>query len=98
LTVAKHEQLPFYSLMIEEACGKVDALCHLDWIETVFSKKQVEFDGQMLEADGGELMLTGTIQSFPRRIAKWERKRMREMIRKAAEDISEDYARYEKGE
>lgn len=93
VSVAKHLQLPFYSLLIEEKHKKVNRTCHLVWIETEFSKKTIEFAGHTLEADSRELRLTGKIETFKRIIPKWERERVRQLIVKVAEEIHEDYKR-----
>lgn len=93
--VAKHDQLPFYSFLIEQKYGEVDPMCHLDWIETDWKKKTIEFQGMTLTGDTRELLLTGNIKTFPRRIAKWERKRIKDLIIKTAEEISKDYKSYQ---
>ncbi len=80
VAVHKHEQLPFYSLLIEATEGSVDPICHLDWIETEFKSKTMEFQGMTLEAQSRELILTGRIESWERKIDPWERKRIRDMI------------------
>lgn len=91
VSVRKHEQLPFYSLLIELSEGDVNRLCHLVWLETKFKDKTMDFDGHILTAGTRELELTGTTNVFPRIITKWERKRMRTLIRTVADEISEDY-------
>lgn len=94
VAVAKHEQLPFYSLLIEKSEGSVDPVCHLDWVETEFKMKTKEFQGHILEAQSRELFLTGRIETFERKIAKWERTRIKDLILKCAQEISEDYTAY----
>lgn len=96
VSVRKHEQLPFYSALIETSCGTVIDLCHLLWLETQFKKGTMEFDGHILEGGSRELELTGRIEVFPRIIRKWERKRMREMIISTAHEISDDFEAYTK--
>lgn len=94
LAVRKHDQLPWYSMMIKAKEGKVNNLCHLIWIETVFKKKTMEFDGEILEADVRELELTGRVESFERKIEEWERKRMKDLLIKTAYEIEEDYKKF----
>ncbi len=94
LSVRKHDQLTMYSMMIEEQYGKVRNLCHLVELKTAWKTKTVEFDGIMLEGISRELMLTGEFNMFPRRIEKWERERMKEIIKRVATEIEQDYATY----
>lgn len=94
LLVQKHDQLPFYSLLLKKKYGSVENLCHLVWLETQFMKKTSKFDGYVLEGQSRDLELTGVYKVFPRTIKEWERKRMKDMIRATAEEIHEDYAKY----
>lgn len=94
--VAKHDQLPFYSLLIESKYGKVDRVTYLHWIETKFKEKKIMFEGIELIADTRELELTGRIETFKRIIPKWERDEIKKSIIKVAEEISLDYTQYEK--
>lgn len=93
--VSKHDQLPFYSLLIEKKHNKVNRVCHLVWIETRFKEKTVKFMGHTLTADSRELELTGQIKIFKRIIPKWERERMRKLIVKTAKEIHKDFTAYE---
>lgn len=97
LAVQKHDQLPWYSMMIKAKEGKVQNRCHLIWIETAFQKKAIEFDGHVLEADSRDLQLTGRIETFHRDIAEWERKKMKELLVTVAHEISADYRAYTEG-
>lgn len=92
--VAKHDQLPFYSLLIEESEGEVENMTHLVWLETEFEMKTVEFDGHALEGSSRELRLTGQVEVFPRKIEKWERARMKDLLIKTANEITDDYEVY----
>lgn len=94
IKVRQHEQLPFYSLLIEVQTGKVDPVCDLIWIETIFRQRECEFDGHILQSDDRELILTGRTENFSRRITKWERERMMEKIISVAQEISNDYETY----
>lgn len=95
VNVRKHEQLPFYSLLIEVTEGTVDRNCQLIWLETKFKSKTMEFDGHILESDSRELELTGRVEVFKRVITKWERIRMRNLIKQVAKEISEDFTNYQ---
>lgn len=92
--VAKHEQLPFYSVLLKEKHGKVNRKTGIVWLETAFKNKTVDFDGHKLSAETRELELTGKYETFYRIIPQWELKIMREKIVKAAYEISEDYTKY----
>ena len=89
--VQRHEQLPFYSVMVEEKFGKVQDLCTLIWLETKFKPVTVEFDGHELTGQSKELELTGRMEVFKRRIGAEERRRMRTEIIRVAHEISKDY-------
>lgn len=96
IKVAKHEQLPFYSLMIKTKYGRVDPWCDLIWIETQFAKQEIEFEGHTLSSLTRDLELTGRVEIFRRRIAQWERDRIRKWISTCAEEISNDYTQWMK--
>jgi len=100
LEVAKHEQLPFYSMLVEEKHGKVDPVVTLVWLETAWVEREkthfAEALDMMLSSTYRVLELTGHSETFTRRIAKWERDRMREWVRTASKEIAEDYAEYQK--
>lgn len=91
VAVLKHDQLPFYSLLIKLWRGKVTELCHLDWLETEWAQKKVMFDGHELSGQGSELRLTGRIETFERVIEEWERERIADIIQKSAQEISDDF-------
>lgn len=92
--VRKHPQLTLYSLAIEVKYGSVENVCKLIWLETQFKKKKHTFAGIELEGESRELELTGRMEVFERDIKKWERTRMRKLIRKVAEEISNDFQTY----
>lgn len=96
LSVAKHKQLDIYSLLIKEKYGEVTNLCHLIWIETRWKKETTEFNGHTLESDLRELELTGRIETFPRRIYEWERKKAKENIISLGHEIADDYEAYKR--
>jgi len=92
--VQKHEQLVFYSMLVEMKYGKVDPVCCLKWMETSFINKSVEFEGHTLETQSRELKLTGKILTFKRKIYKWERENLKKEIIKTVLEISNDYKKY----
>ncbi len=92
--VAKHEQLPFYSLLIETQFGKVQNKCSLIWLETVFKDKVQLFQGVTFGLSIQELELTGRIETFHRIIYKYERARIRKSIQDVARAITEDFNGY----
>lgn len=98
VTVHKHDQLPFYSLLIQEAHGKKINKTFLVWLETVFENTDRKIGGVKI---GGErkLILTGKFQIFERKIYQYERDRMKKWIKESAEEISNDYTQwqYEQG-
>lgn len=96
--VRQHQQLPFYSLLIEVSTGKVDPLCKLIWIETMFTTEKREFNGHTLETESRILDFTGRVEVFERRITKWERKRMQEQIISVAQQIDEDFKTFKENE
>lgn len=91
--VRKHVQLTLYSLMVRTKYGSYNPDIRLTWLETEWANvcKKVTFGGQELEDCSKQLRLTGRVEVFPRNIAEWELDRTAEIIRKVAEEISEDY-------
>jgi len=94
LKVAKHKQLDFYSMMVKEKFGKVNPKVTLKWYETEFAKETREFQGHILEGTTKKLRLTGREETFTRSISEWERKKIREEVLLAAEEITKDYEEY----
>lgn len=95
LSVAKHEQLDIYSLLIQLKYGSVDRHCKLIWIPTRYKKELVEFDGKTLEAKGNEIQFSGSPpQIFERTIYQWERDRIKEKIIRIAHEIELDWKEY----
>jgi len=92
--VDRHLQLDVYSLLLQITEGRVDEECHLDWIVTKGKKMFMEFDGQILEQEGQEVELEGSVHTFRRVISQLERDRCRSLIRSIAEEISRDYTEY----
>lgn len=92
--VEKHDQLPFYSFLIEQKFGRVAPRCRLIWLETRFKPSFVEFDGHQLAGDSGELELTGRVETFYRTIEPWEHERIHAMIVRCAQEIHNDYTQW----
>lgn len=93
--VARHEQLPFYSFLIKKTYGKVDPIVPLIWLETRYKSVTDRVGSRLMEGEGKELELTGRIEIFKRRIAEWERVRIRKLIIKTAKEISKDYTKFQ---
>ena len=88
--VEAHDQLPFYSLLLEAKFGVKSNHTELIWFETEFEEEAQKIGGVIV---GGErhLRLTGHYEVFSRRIYQYDRERMKKWIRKAAKEISADY-------
>jgi hypothetical protein len=98
IKVQKHKQLVFYSLLVKLKHGKVDPVTILQWLETKFQKESREFGGHVMEAETKKLELTGRIETFKRRIYKWEIDKMKEEIISVAKEISNDYTQWKKNQ
>jgi len=92
--VRKHDQLIVYSLLSKLKYGKVDPWLRLVWMETRYKIETQMIGSRQMEGESNELEFTGKIEVFWRRVAEWERKKMRETIQKVAEEISEDYSKF----
>lgn len=93
--VEKHDQLPFYSFLIKQVFGYVREKCELVWMETRWKQKKEMVMGYEVLGDSRELELTGRFEVFTRAIKPWEHKRIREMIVRAAEEITIDYTNFQ---
>jgi hypothetical protein len=96
--VHKHEQLPLYSMLVQEKFGEVQSKLHLVWLETELGDETVheEFDGMQLAGSRTKLALTGHIEVFERTIEQWERDRQKDIISRIAREIAKDYETYSK--
>jgi len=94
--VQKHKQLVFYSLLVLLKYGKYNPIVKLEWLETKFKNRSVEFNGHILNTETRELELTGKKKMFERRVFKWEIEKMKREIIKVARDISKDYTLWQK--
>lgn len=91
--VAKHGQLPWYSMMIKEKYGNVHDTCLLVWLETEVKKPYIEYKGHKLGLNK-EINLTGRIETFERVIEEWEREKIKKDLLVVAREISEDYKKF----
>lgn len=96
LKVHKLDQLPFYSMLLKEIHGRVENVCHLIWIETAFKDKTIEWNGHTLKTQSRELIMTGRVKKYRRVIREWERKRIKEDLLKAINEIKSDYENWKK--
>ena len=86
--VQKLDQLPFYQLLVKEKYGKVHRTAGLIWLVTEWETVKNGI------ATDSNLRLTGDQHAFRRVIAQRERDRMRDLIVKVAQEVSEDYKYY----
>lgn len=93
--VSRHGQLVFYAMLVLLKHGTYNPKCELHWHETRNKKRSVEFDGHTLEADSGELELTGRIEIFSRKIYRWELEKLRQNVLLAAKEIHQDYEKWQ---
>ena len=98
LAVRKHKQLTLYTLMVWRKYGAYNPNIQLTWMETAWGQVErvVQFGSKEIRESSKELYLTGHVEVFPRVIREWELLRMEEIIRKIAEEISEDYQTWQK--
>lgn len=96
--VRKHKQLPLYALLVRSKFGTYNPDIQLTWMETKWGNicTEVEFGGNKLEDCRQGLFLTGHVEVFKRQLRDWELDRMAALIRKSAEEISEDYKLWQK--
>lgn len=90
--VAKHQQLDFYSLLIQKKYGSVQNQCKLIYMET--EETPVQYKGRKFETINKGLRLNGNVKEFKRSIEQWERDVMRDEIIKVAKEIKEDYEKH----
>ena len=94
--VRKHTQLSIYTLGVNEKFGSYNPNIRLVWMETKWSTVDLvqTFGSKTFNQRVPGLRLTGHIQEFERVIQDWEIERMKKLIRKNAEDISNDYKKW----
>ena len=95
LRAEKHSQLVVYALLTKLKYGTFDPWAKLVWIETRNRPETRTFDGHDLEGNSNEIEFTGKIQIFHRKIENWELNRMKQLIKKTALAISEDYTKFQ---
>jgi hypothetical protein len=95
--VKKHDQLLLYSLLVKELHGEVDPIVKLVWMETHWAENCVDkkFGDSTFKSCHPGLALTGHFETFERKIEDWEHLHMRQSIIKIAEEITDDYTRYQ---
>lgn len=95
IKVQKHVQLVFYSALVELKYGKVHPEVILQWLETDFVDHTIEFQGYTLTSKKKDLKLTGRVETFKRRISKWERTNLLKDLLATASAISDDYTQWQ---
>jgi hypothetical protein len=94
--VRRHDQLPFYCLLVKLKHGAYNPDVILQWLETDFKDETREFDGHILTGKVKKLHLTGEIATFNRHIEQWELDRLLVDLLNVAKEITEDYENYKK--
>lgn len=96
LDTHKTDQLPFYSMLIEENYKDTpkEHSSKLVWLETAWGNPTYKKGSEILIEENATLDLTGYYEVFDRVIEPWERDRIRTWISEKADEISEDYRRY----
>lgn len=94
--VRKHQQLVVYSLLVKSKFRKVDPWVKLIWLQTEYKPVMDTIGSITCERESNELSFTGLKpQIFKRRIAEWERKKMKETIQRVAQEISDDFTQFQ---
>lgn len=96
LKVRRHKQLVFYCLLVKLKYGTYNPDVVLQWLETEFVDKEIEFDGHTLTAQSRDLALTGRVETFERHVEEWELDTMLEEIISVAHEITEDFTVWQK--
>lgn len=85
--VQKHDQLPFYAMLLKCTAGEIPAYCDLVWIET----EDTEDDKSGPFSNEKKINVTGKVKSFRREFDYREIERMEELVVKVANEISDAY-------
>lgn len=95
--VQAHEQLPFYSLLVENEMGIAIRNTDILWFETARKENIIKKGGVKLVGDT-ELFLTGYYEVIkrPSLVTKDERKRLKNWLVDKADEIRLDYEEYQK--
>jgi hypothetical protein len=91
--VAKHDQLPFYSLLIQEKYGAKINKTYLVWLETEIKKHTITQGGVEIVLSQ-EMKLTGYRERFDRKIYQYDRDRIKKWIITSAKQIHDDYEQW----
>lgn len=93
--VQDHEQLPFYSLLVEHQFGIKVRDVDILWLETQHRQPTIKRGGVTISGEK-ELFLTGywEIIKRPYKVTASERKRLKDWLIKTANEIQIDYEKY----
>jgi len=93
--VLSHEQLPFYSLLVENEMGIKIRNADILWFETIKKENNIKRGGVKINL-GTELFLSGYYEIIkrPSPITIAERTRIKKWLITKAEEIKIDYAKY----
>lgn len=90
--VRKHQQFPFYCLIVKGMYDRYNEEVELHWHETTFKENTREFDGHILTTDRrGDMEVTGRVEIFKRNIEEYELENIKNEIIKISKEISNDY-------
>ena len=90
--VRKHQQFPFYCLIVKGMFDRYNPEVELHWHETTFKDNTVEFDGHILTSDRrGDMDVTGRVEIFKRIVEEYELENIKNEIIKVTNEISNDY-------
>lgn len=90
--VRKHQQFPFYCLIVKGMFDRYNGEVELHWHETTFKDNTVEFDGHILTSDRrGDMDVTGRVEIFKRMVEEYELENIKNEIIKVTNEISNDY-------
>lgn len=94
--VEQSTQLLFYAAAVRAAYGALPASTHLVWLRTKTITAVIDERGIVWEEIGGDgVVLSGEAQIFPRIITAEEADAFEVELRRVAEEISEEWERYE---
>jgi len=90
--VRKHQQFPYYCLIVNKSYGRYNPEVELHWHETRFQDNTTEFDGHTLKSsDRNKMEVTGRLEVFKRQVQEYELDIIEKEIIKVAQEIAEDY-------
>lgn len=92
IKVRKHEQFPYYCLIVRCMFDRYNPEVELHWHETKFKEHTVVvYQGRKYKMTTKNMETTGRVTKFIRNVEEWEVDRMKEEIIKVATEISNDY-------